>query len=675
MSTSTIGYYTNNVGASIYRFSPSGTSDFESIKINQNIVVGYDKIFSPTATNTVRVSYYDPFTDFPPFGSRPELNQFGINGDDFDAPDGLPLMVFVGTGMTILGQFAIFPFDRPQDIWQIDDDFAWHWGKHELKMGGQYYHVRIGELISDNIRGTEVFLGFDGLRSGNYLSLQQNIPVSPSTFRRDYSHTNYTLYATDGFRVSNKLNLNLGLRWDYFGVPSERDGFLHNVYQADSSGNPIEDKKIADFQHLTVAQAGNCKGCLNLFRKTFTNFQPRIGIAYRPLAKIVVRIGYSLLFNPFYYEQFNPVRFNRPETISTNLFRQPFGTKPSPVNASPVQNVYSLDPGLRPSYTQSWNLSIQREITSDSSFTVAYVGTRGIHLTQLITPNLGANVAQNVRPNQGFAVVDLLTDSSFSNYHGLQVEFLRRFTGGLMLQTNYTFSKVLDTASIAHRVFGRDRLVPLDSFSTRSDYARADFDLPHVFRVNYYYELPFGSKRQWQVSNSVLSHLISDWHISGILSAQSGHPFPILSGIDSNRDGNVNDRAVFLQGSPRDLIINRGSQYLSPKVPCPSGTPQGAACTENGVIMHSNYQFGSSSGRNVVSGPKFFGFDVVLGRDFLVTEHARLQFRSEFYNVLNHPNFFAPYPGPNQISSGVFGRSLNTRSNPREIQFALRFEF
>ncbi|CAN5839839.1 hypothetical protein BH18ACI4_BH18ACI4_01780 [soil metagenome] len=667
-------YYTDNKGVSIYLFSPSGTTDFLSLKKNQNFLLNYDRILSPKATNSLRASWYSPFTDFPAFGSRPELNQFGINGDDLDEADGLPFMVFPGTGLTLLGQFLILPFDRPQNIWQVNDDVAWQLGKHEMKMGGQYYRVVIGETISNNLRPQIVFVGLNALRTGTYNSLQQNFPVAPATFRRDYTNTNYAAYISDTFRVNQKLTLNLGLRWDYFGVPSEKNGFLHNVYEADASGNPIADKSPANFRNLTVAQAGDCSGCLNFFKQRFLLFQPRFGLSFKVFEKTVVRAGYSYMYNPFYYEQFNPVRFNSPETISTNLFNQPFGITPSLANISPIQNIYGVDPGLRPSSAQSWNFTVQQEITTNSTFTVAYVGTRSSHLTQLLTPNLGANVPQARRQNQDFAIVDFLTDSGFSNYHALQTEYLQRLSGGFSIQANYTFSKALDNSSIAHTVFGRDRIVPLDSFNPRLDYARSDFDLPHVFRVNFYYDLPIGS-HGWKPSNKFLSSLLSNWHLSGITSLQSGHPFSILSGIDSNGDGNVNDRAVFLQGTPNDLIISQGVQYLSPRVPCPAGVTAGAVCTESGVIMHSNYALGAPSGRNIVNGPKFFGVDLTVGRDFKITESTRLQFRAEFYNALNHPNFRSPYPGPNQISSGSFGRSLTTRSNPREIQFALRYEF
>ncbi len=664
---------------SYYLFSPSGTSDFFSMKRSQNIVLDYDKVLSPNLTNTARLSYFRPATLFPPYGNRPALDSFGINGDDLVAADSLPFMVFPGTGLSVLGQFPILPFKRFQQIWQVNDDVGWVHGRHTLRFGGQAYWDRLNETISNNLRGIVVFIGFAGpfgLESGDYLSYTKNFPVSPPDFRRDYSNRNYGMYIMDTYRAGKKLTLSFGLRWEYFGVPSEHNGDFHNLYAADSSGMPIPDQRITNFNQVVVAQAGDCSGCLPLYRKDFKLFQPRLGISYQLLDKTVVRAGGSLMDNPPYYEQINPVRFNAPETVSTALSIQPFGTIPTIADATSVQNVYGVDPGFTPSYTMSWNLTIQQEVADNTSITVGYVGTRAVHLTQLRSPNLGQSIGfGTVRPNPNFAVIDFLGNTAFSNYHGLQAEFQRRFTKGLSFQANYTFSKSLDNGSIAHNVFGDDPIVPTDSFDPRLDYGRSDFDSTHVARINYYYTLPFGQKQKWNPSNRIVSAIISNWSNSSILSYVSGHPISILSGFDSNHNGNVNDRAVFLEGTPQQLVIGQGKQYLSPAVTCPPGTPAGSFCTANGVVMTGNYALGAPWGRNAISGPGYFDMDFAIQRQQPLKERLTMTFRTEFYNMLNHPNYNPPDQGPNQLGSNVFGSSLSLRGVPRELQFALRFDF
>lgn len=676
-------YYTKNEGPSRYLFSPSGTSDFFSIKRNYNFLVSYDHIFSPTAANTFRASFYRPVTRFPPFGSRPELNQFGINGDDFHAADSLPFIIFAGTGMSLLGQFPIFPFARPQYEVQVNDDFTLVRGAHQLRFGIERYQIHLNETISNNLRPFLLFIGFGnpffpvGVTDGNSLSLEQNIPVDPDNFQRGYRQINWGLYITDTHRVTNKVTFNYGLRWEYYGIPHERNGALHNLYQADSSGSPIPDVRITDFTNVVLAQAGDCSGCLNFFKKTYTNFQPRFGIAYQVLPKTVVRAGYSLIFNPWYYEQFNSVRFNAPETVSVLLNFQPFGTTATLASAVGAQNAYGVDPGFTPAYTQSWSLFIQQGITADSSFKIGYVGNKGTKLSQLLTPNFGASPS-TPRPNSNFAIIDLMTTTGLSTYHGLQTEFLHRFSKGLIFQVNYTWAKSLDNASISHTVFGRDRIVPQNSFAPRDNYGPSDFDISHLLRGNWFYELPFGEGKPWAgSSNKVARTLLSGWNISGIFTVQTGHPFNILSGIDSNGDGNNNDRAVFLSGTVDQLLASGGdpAQYLSATVACPAGQPAGAVCTQSGVVLGGDYSLGAPIGRNSVEGPSMANFDLVLGKTTQLTETVRMEFKAEFYNAFNITNFQPPDPGPNQITSPTFGRILLTRTRPRELQFSLRFEF
>jgi len=525
-----------------------------------------------------------------------------------------------------------------------------------------------------------VFLGFTGtpwaLDTGTYLSAQQNIPIEPDSFLRGYKQTNYSWYVSDVYRATRKLTFNLGLRWEYFGIPSERYGYLHNVYQADASGNPIEDAPITDVTNIVVAQAGDCSGCLRLFKRTLTNFQPRIGLAYELLPKTVLRAGYALMFNPPYFEEFNNVRLNPPETASSTLFGQPFGTFPPPVFGV-GQNLTAVDPSFSPSYTQSWSLTLQQQVTTDSSLSVRYVGARGLDLAQILSPNRGANTPSPLRPNPNYGVIDYLSTASFSNYHGMEVEFLHRFTRGLYLQANYTWAKSLDTASISHIVFGRAPIVSTNDASTGSDYGRSVFDVNHVFRVNLNYELPFGRGKPWGTTdNAFLNHLISGWVVSGIVTATSGFPFSILSGVDSNGDGEINDRAVFLSGSYNDLLNPdrnqpANSQWLSP-LTC-AGTP--LICTSaTGVQLTGDYSLGAPSGRDILSGPRTLNFDLTVGKRFPITEKVNLGFRAEFYNAFNITNYQIPY-GTTTIGAQNFGQILTTSLPAREIQFSLRLDF
>jgi hypothetical protein len=532
-------------------------------------------------------------------------------------------MILAGTGMSLLGQFPIFPFKRPQHEIQINDDFSLLLGAHQLKFGVERYQINLNETISNNLKPTTVFVGFGGnpffpvgVTDANFLSSEQNFPVAPDNFQRGYRQTNWSLYVTDTHRLTNSVTLNYGLRWEYFGIPHERHGALHNLYQADAGGNPIPGKKITDITNVVIAQAGDCAGCLNFFKKKFTNFQPRFGIAYNIFPKTVVRAGYGLIFNPWYYEQFNPVRFNAPETISTLINFQPFGTRATPASALPEQNAYAVDPDYTPAHTQSWSLFVEQGLTSNSSFKIGYVGNKGTKLSQLLTPNFGASPS-GPRPNPGFSIIDLMTTSGLSTYHGLQSEFVQRFHRGLSLQVNYTWSKSLDNSSISHTVFGRDRIVPQNSLTPRSNYGPSDYDIRHLFRGNWHYELPFGGGKPWlNSSNKALRTAVSGWNISGIFTVQSGHPFNILSGADSNGDGNVNDRAVFLSGTYDQLLASGGdkAQYLSPTVACPPGTPPGSVCTQSGVVLSGDYSLGSPSGRSAVEGPSMTNFDLVLGK-------------------------------------------------------------
>jgi hypothetical protein len=648
---------------------PTATSGFLLTPQNINVMVGYTRIVKSNQINEFRASLFRLRNNL--FGKKtPDaLVSLGFNPDS-TGPGGFPFFIPAGTGLPLLGQIPDFPIDRFQTVYQFSDTYSVQRGSHSIVLGGDFYRAHANSTLNTGLRPITLFVGFGspfgfgspGLTSGLFLLQQQNFFVTPPRAIRGLRRFDWAMYLGDTWRINGRLTLDLGLRYEYFSrVGDVNPELMNNLYQADANGNAIPDVPISDITRVALHQVGGDSG-FPMHRRNLNNWGPRIGLAYRPFNRTVIRAGYSIFYSKPYFEQFNKNRFNPPFVVSTTIFFQPFGSVGNPATDGDIPNITGVSPGWKAPSVQSFNLTVEQAITPDLALSAAYVGNQARHLSIIRNPNLG-DAPSGPRPNPSFGVIDLLDSVGISNYNSLQLQLKKRLSQGFSFQVSYTLSKNLDIRSLAHADFGRQEIVPSDDTNLHLDYGRSDFDIRNSFKANFYYELPFGPNKRWGSSwRGIARHALANWSVSGIGSIRNGFPFSIYSDQDLNGDGIAHDRAPII-GNPQDIVINRGLQFLDPDA---IGTK---------ILNDPNLP---PSGRNIFTGPGVSSWDLAVGKKFYFTERVSLDFRSEMLNFLNHASFQSLTQSEgNTVAAqgGSFGRILRTAVDARIIQLSFRLSF
>jgi hypothetical protein len=331
-------------------------------------------------------------------------------------------------------------------------------------------------------------------------------------------------------------------------------------------------------------------------------------------------------------------------------------------NVTPFSQFELLDASIRSPYVQQWNLTIQRELFKDLLLEFGYVGTKG---TKLIgTRNINAAIFIPGQSNPGNVGLRRPFAPQYgplynyetvfnSNYHSFQFTANKRFSRGFSILAAYTYSKTIDQLSIPinFETTPGQATFPQNQNDLRAERGRAAFDIRQRFVISYVWDLPFFNGR-----GGALEKILGGWQITGITTFQTGMPLTVLDSSDPALDGDPTDRPDLVgdpNSGPRTVERFFNTAAFRP-VPFGSG------------------RYGTA-GRNIVTGPGFNNFDFSLIKDFKFSEARYIQFRAEFFDLFNHPNFDLPV---NDITSPSFGRILNTKPNSeRQIQFGLKFYF
>lgn len=520
----------------------------------------------------------------------------------------------------------------------FDEVMALNSGRHSMKFGMQYELRRTGR---ENIEQP----GYTYSSLSDFLA---NIPsrVQYTFGLRDFrlSTWNLSFFVQDDFRVSRRLVLNLGLRYDYFSVPRERDDRLFNRQDPFGFG-PLRDPD-------------------SIYDADRNNFAPRLGFAYTvdDAAKTVIRGGGGVFYNPhpLYSSGIEVVRdsvdvpfrstFSRAEALQYGL-RYPMLNR----DALPIaqgQNApwsgSSLAGNFPNPYSLQWSLGVQRQISPNLALESSYVGTRGVKMHYIREVNLVDRVT-GLRPRSDFGQFRWYDPSESSHYHSWQNSLRKRFSGGLQFNLHYTWSRAISYRD-ADLLLGADR--PQDPDNIRLERGPAPFDLPHVFSADYVYRLPFGMS----AGASRLAKAVGGWELSGIFTAASGPVINLTqtSAIPGARPDYVGGDAI--RSNFQDTL-----QYLNPAafqlVPVISAS---GATSRPGTL-----------GRNSLRGPATWRWDAAVGKNFRLHERATLQLRADLFNALNHTIFTTV---TTSVNSPTFGRLTNT-AGPRTMQLNARFTF
>ena len=473
-----------------------GAGNADTINHSHSAVVSLDSTVTPGSFNQFRGTYSTFFSKVTP--NSPVLGDPAINGT---------IGLLLVTGLPRLGTF-IPPTETRTHNYTFADDFSYSLGKHVLKAGVIARVIQYNSTSDRNFNGTMIFPSVGAFLAGTPLTYSRAIGIS----RIDQRNRELGWYLQDDYRITRTLTLNLGLRHEYYGVPSEKNNRLTQSYSPDRY-----------------------------------NFAPRVGFAWDLQGKstTILRGGYGLFYSPLQMDFIAQSRFTPPQVTTLSRFMPRF---PDLLAGAVLgSDGYVVDRNLVNPYVQNWNLTVERQLFSRGSvLSVAYVGNRGLNLPRTARPNGGENLQPNLRPNPAQGVVTYLTSGVSSSYHAFQTSLNMKFQRRLTLRSSYTFSKAIDLASDT-------ALIPIDDRNLRLDRAVSDFNQPHLLTFYSVYDLPFFQKNKW----------LGGWQLTGLLFARSGTPFSLLAN-SNNAFGTLNNRINNIPGT-----INRtanGSQWfgLSP---------------------------------------------------------------------------------------------------------------
>lgn len=660
---------------------------------SQNVVVEQTSSLSASLVNIARVSFLrHKFLDVQGLNHTPSSTA----GFDFpttlQAQAGLPYIDIPGYGN--IGDPLTGPRDTYQNTYAANDSLTWVRGKHELQMGGGFHHDQINAVQGIASNGYFVFSTFP--TSNSFASFLEGAPVvflqGGGYLPRGLRGTSLDAYVQDSYKLSRRLTVNMGLRYDLTFPFTE----VHNQQTLFEPG--VQSKVMPDAPEglLYPGDPGVPKG---LIQTDYKGFAPRLGFAWDPTGsgKWAVRSAYGIFYDPYYNGQGGPLQdiISAPPWFKILQIGQPnFADPTAGINPSiPGYNypvlLDSLDPHMRLPYAQNWNLTVQRSFAGGWVAEAGYVGTKGTKLPRFIEANPAkfipgtcggqpcsteANVDQR-RPYSGCTLGQpesdcLYTSEAYlagvvnSEYNGLQTSLRKQLTHGISFLASYTFSKSLDenssfnmTGGSSQDVAGENDLAQ-NPFDLRAEHGRSLFDQRHRFVFSYEWQLPSP-----HFSSRLAKQAVDNWQINGILTLATGTPFTVYDSTDVSLEGSAEEISGFSANRP-NLI---GNPNDGPK------TAQEwfnvAAFQQLNPVTQAG-QFGNA-GRNVTQAAGLGQFDFSAFKTFRIAEAKTLEFRAEFFNLFNRVNFGLPN---NDISSPTFGQ-VESALPPRQIQFALKFLF
>jgi len=570
------------------------------------------------------------------------------------------------TGFWNMNQDNYVTIDR--QTYQVTDTLSWTRGAHSLKFGGEYRFVSNNRETANL---TDPQFTFDGRFTNNPFAdflLGRPSRMNQGSLRTNIARSvSWSAFAQDDWKILQNLTLSFGLRYEPFFPFYDADGRV-SIFRPGSQSTfyPQAPSGLLYFGDRDVPRGGVGTDGNNLgprvsfawssFRDTKTSVRGAYGIFYE--TPNFLQLTFFANTQPFSTQ----VQLNQPASFSDPYAGQvnPFPYTP-PVTSDARKNYQyylpvvvgeSVSSNVKAAYMQQWNVNIQRQTASGIVASAAYVGSKGTGLPLQRELNVApyragatlANVDSRRIYGPAFGSIASYEPLGFSTYHALQLTANKRFSRGYSILANYTFGKSIDNGSVDTLGGGQNHA------DWGPEKALSDFDTRHRFVASFLWELPAPSK-------GPLHLLIGGWQSNGISTVQSGRPFNVLSGQDRALVG-VGQQRPNLVGDPHlDTARSRGAlidRYFDPSA----------------YALPAVGQFGNS-GRNTLGGPGSYNVDASLFRVFRLRERKSLQFRSEFFNVLNHANLSNPVAN---IGSLTVGRIL-TASSPRILQLGLRLVF
>lgn len=649
-----------------YPIDPVTTTDTNFVRtligylyLNQGFSVSDTYTVRPNLFNSFSTSYNRNHTDLLS-GSTFNIADLGAN---IAAPSSVKELRF-----GVSSYFSI-QSSRPAQVYrdslQFNDSLHWVTGIHEIAFGGEVLRMNVKNY--NPLRQVGYFTFTRSGSAGTGDAMADFFLGSPDRLQQgggEYGIRHYwsrSLFVQDNLRATTNLALNLGLRWDPFTPPTEENG-KSPCYVPGASSQRYPD---APNGYIYAGDPGcPAGGSAN----QWSQFTPRFGFAYNIAGKgtTTIRGGIGLSYQPPFLEAYNQMSATPPFSQQVDLrrgryprlsFLDPYGSagleNPFPAGYGPkipgsdavivkpvVAVSYASD--WKPSQVWSWNLTAEHQIVRDLVVRTSYAGAKGTHLGFNTDLNAGIN---GVRPNSDFDQIIQDISGANSIYNSLIVAVDKRFAKGFSVGANYTFSKSIDWTSSLSDL---DTVNVVNPYQYAAYRAVSDYNIPHRFVLNYVWRLPSPS--------GSLRYILGGWQTSGIWNWQSGFPLSIFSGEDNS--------GSFIESDLADVVskpsLTKGSR--ADKI--------ARWFTTDAFTLNAPGTYGTA-GRNILTGPGTFNFDLSAAKDFHITEHVNLQYRAELFNAFNHTALNNP---DTTVSSGSFGQIVTAR-DPRIIQMALRIQF
>lgn len=642
--------------------TPAGLTTVNDTKTKAATLV-WNSIFSNSVTNEARLAWtrYDSTTaaSDPLSESIPSLEIAALGMNGFNA----------AASRTAIGLAVNLPQFRINDTYQITDSISWIKGNHSMKFGGDLRRTDVKSFFFPTVRGRLAYTTMQNFIDDSALTATINLPLAGGDTIGFYRWHEYYLYAQDEWRVAPNFGLTFGVRYENPGDSFSYIKDLNDRILAANGNNPA-----FNFDPVPGVDSNN--------------FMPRIGFNWNPSTssegmigfltggdKTVIRGGYSRTYDASFINinlnVFSSFPFVAAQNVSTTGAFTAIRNATSPNVAQPnrlVRTVVSEDFGAPA--TDQFSLDMQRELSNDMVFKVAYIRTRGTRLFQTVDGNpcrigqncRGTSFGNRVNPN--LETIRLRTNSGASTYDAVQFSFDKRLSRGFSAGLHYTWSTFIDDGSEIFNPSSAEVAVAQDSFNRTSDRGRSSYDRPHRLTGNFVYELPVYNQQQGFVGK-----LLGGWQVNSFFTFQSGAPFSVFNGSDPGCAVCGIDGLV---GNPIRANLNTNLDLSSMsinQIRAAAGTA-GAASLFRAVTAAERV---GNSGRNILraDGIKLIDFGII--KNTRITERVRVQFRADMFNALNLRNYGIPNAtitaGANFLNEGA------TNGGNRRIVLGARLVF
>jgi len=641
----------------------------------QLVSLSYVRVVSPTKVNEIRYGWNRFAEGFFPQDSSFDPSTIGLCNVAVGSPNchssGLPIVLLSPTPtgassfFSQLGATSGDPRQRVDTNNQFIESFSWKLNKHDLKFGGDFHRTSIQQRFDKYSRGRVRFSTVENLLTMNF---NQAFNYSGNTLRHT-SQNGYGLYFQDSYRVTPRITLNYGLRWDYYAVVSEKNNLFSNFIPTSATTG-------------SLVQVGSGE-LSSLYNPDHKNFSPRASIAWDVTGKgkTVVRAGYGLFFDAFSQDMFlghlpYPT-FYAPGPAYNNIGPSPVlqaSLNPAALNGTggyiagqPLYgtpgcgecDIFAFDRNIKTPYIENYNLNLQQQFSNNVVLQLGYVGSQGHRLFRFFDINqpgqatitacdLGQIPGQCPTPGihsvgvprifgfpSGATYIFQENSTGKSNYNSLQASLHVTNYHGFMSIVNYVWSKSLDNSSD-----GEDFVVnaaqPQDSTNPQREYGPSNFNIPHRFTWVAGYNFPKMGGNMQKFKNG--------WGMDSTVTLQSGQPFTLNYNFEDDYSGggdgfdrpDVVGPIVYNKNNPANFL-----QLSSFAMPCTSGATELNYSGFASDCVPGARHYGNL-GRNSLSGPTYKQWDLAIYKNTALTERVSMQLRADFFNLLNHPNFANP---------------------------------